>query len=66
MQDIHQIQAAIEALPHGEYARLREWFAQRDWKHWDKQIADDGRAGRLSFLAKEAAADKAAGRLRDL
>ena len=66
MVKVQEIQAAIEALPHTDYARLRRWFSQRDWKQWDKQIEADSEAGKLDFLLKEAAADKAAGRLREL
>jgi hypothetical protein len=66
MIKVQEIQAAIEALPHGDYARLRQWSTQRDWKQWDKQIETHSQAGKLDFLLKEAAADKAAGRLREL
>ena len=63
---VQEIQAAIEALPDKEYARLRQWFSKRDWEQWDKQIEADAGAGKLDFLLKDAAEDKAAGRLREL
>ncbi len=66
MIKIQEIQAAIESLPKEEYARLREWFIERDWEEWDKQIEVDSRAGKLDFLAKEALDEKAKDHLRNL
>jgi len=66
MIKVQDIQMAIEALPPQEYVRLRQWFSERDWKQWDRQIKTDSASGRLDFLLKEAAADKAGGHLRDL
>lgn len=66
MTKVEEIQAAIEALPESEYARLRQWFAVRDWEDWDKQIEEDSKSGRLDFLSREALEDKAKGELKDL
>ncbi len=66
MIKVHEIQKAIEALPPRDYTRLRQWFLKRDWQQWDKQIEADSDAGRLDFLIKEAAEEKAGGRLREL
>ncbi len=66
MIKFQEIQAAIESLPKEEYARLREWFIEKDWEEWDKQIEADSNSGKLDFLAKEALDEKAKGRLRDL
>ena len=66
MMKIEQIQREIEALPEKEFSRLRQWFAEKDWERWDKQISADVEAGRLDFLAAEAAAAKAQGKLREL
>ncbi|MBI3959611.1 MAG: hypothetical protein HY328_12450 [Chloroflexi bacterium] len=66
MLQIEQIQSEIEALPETDFARLRNWFAQKDWERWDKQLAADTAAGKLDFLRKEALAAKAQGTLRDL
>jgi len=43
-------------LPKQEYVNLRHWFAEKDWKIWDKQIKEDSNSGsgKLNFLAKEA------------
>jgi hypothetical protein len=57
MLQVKDIQTAIENLPRGEYARLRQWFAERDWAEWDKQIEADAEAGKLDFLIKEALAE---------
>ena len=61
MLQVKDIQTAIENLPQTEYARLRQWFAARDWAEWDKQIAADAEAGKLDFLIKEALDEKAQG-----
>lgn len=51
---VEEIQAAIESLPENEYARLRDWFFERDWDEWDEEIARDSEAGKLDFLIDEA------------
>jgi hypothetical protein len=66
MTKVQQIQEAIEALPREEYVRLRNWFTERDWKQWDKQIEEDSEAGRLDFLIEEALEEKTKGRLKEL
>ncbi len=66
MIEVQEIQAAIEALPKGEYARLRQWFSQRDWKQWDKEIEAHSETGKLDFLLREAEMDKSSGHLQDL
>ncbi|HSV99304.1 MAG TPA: hypothetical protein VLI39_03970 [Sedimentisphaerales bacterium] len=63
---MNQIKAAIEALPEEEYAQLRQWFSERDWRKWDEQIEADSESGRLDFLIQEALDEKAKGNLRDL
>ncbi|MER2528228.1 MAG: hypothetical protein ABTR07_09915 [Candidatus Competibacter denitrificans] len=56
----------IESLPPEQYARLRDWFTERDWALWDRQIEADAAAGKLDFLIDEALAEKARGALREL
>jgi hypothetical protein len=63
---VQEIQVAIESLPREEYVRLRQWFSERDWEQWDKQIEADSEAGRLDFLIKEAFAEKAKRHLKEL
>ncbi len=66
MTRVQEIQAAIESLPQEEYVRLRQWFSERDWAQWDKQIEADSERGKLDFLVKEALDEKAKGLLREL
>jgi hypothetical protein len=63
---IDAIKKAIEALPGEDYAQLRKWFSEKDWRKWDKQIAADSRAGKLDFLVREAFEGKRKGKLRGL
>ncbi|NCP16000.1 hypothetical protein GW866_03020 [bacterium] len=66
MTKVQEIQIAIESLPWEEYARLRQWFSERDWQQWDKQIEEDSEAGKLDFLIKDAFEEKVMGRLKEL
>ena len=66
MSSVEAIKKAIETLPDEDYARLRKWFSEKDWRKWDRQIAADSRAGKLDFLVKEAFDGKGKGKLRDL
>ncbi len=66
MTRIEQIQAEIEALPKEDFVRLREWFAEKDWLLWDKQIEADIADGKLDFLIEEAMTAKSQGKLKDL
>jgi hypothetical protein len=63
---IEEIQVAIESLPPEKYARLRQWFSERDWDQWDRQIEADSNVGKLDFLIKEALIQKKKGNLREL
>lgn len=58
---VEDIQAAIESLPYQEYRRLRQWFSERDWEKWDRQIEADSESGKLDFLIEEALNEKAKG-----
>ena len=66
MMQVEQLQREIEALPPKEFIRLRQWFADKDWERWDKQIEKDSAAGKLDFLVQEALSAKAHRKLRDL
>ncbi len=63
---VEEIQVAIESLPDQEYIRLRQWFSERDWEKWDRQIEADSESGRLDFLIEEALNEKAKGILKEL
>lgn len=58
MSKVEEIEATIEFLSEDEYARLREWFYERDREKWDKQIEMDSESGKLDFLIKEALDEK--------
>jgi len=66
MLTAEEIKKSIIQLPEKEYRKLRKWFSERDWEEWDKKIAQDAQAGRLDFLAEEAAREKKSGMLRKL
>ncbi len=66
MTRVQEIESAIEALSHAEYVKLREWFLERDWEQWDKEIEADANAGKLDFLIAEVHAEMKQGRLREL
>ncbi|NEO76742.1 hypothetical protein [Moorena sp. SIO4G3] len=66
MTKVEQIQAEIEALSKEDFVRLREWFAERDWLLWDKQLEADIADGKLDFLIEEAMTAKSEGKLQDL
>lgn len=66
MKQVEQIQSEIEALSQEDFRRLREWFAQKDWEIWDKQIEADSAKGKLDFLLEEAMKAKSQGKLGNL
>lgn len=66
MPKVEEIVSSIESLPKEEFGRLRDWFYERDWERWDRQIEEDSESGKLDFLVKEALDEKAAGTLKEL
>ena len=60
------IEKAVEALPPGELAEFRRWFAEFDAAAWDRQIEQDAVDGKLDQLAAEALADYRSGPAREL
>lgn len=66
MSIVAEIKERVDMLGPEQKAELRDWFLERDWADWDRQIADDLAAGRLDDLIAEAEADRAAGRAREL
>ena len=63
---LDDIKTAIEALPENEYVSLRNWFSERDWQRWDRQLEKDGRDGKLDFLIAEARTEKEQNKLGEL
>ena len=66
MGNIKSIEKAVEALPPGELAEFRRWFAEFDAAAWDRQIEQDAVDGKLDQLAAEALADYRLGPAREL
>ena len=66
MATVDEIKTAIESLPEKEFSELREWFSEKDWEKWDRQIESDSESGKLDFLIEEALEEKRTGKLRDL
>ena len=58
MLTVKEIGTAIEALPEKDYFRLQEWFSERDWNLWDKEVKADSESGKLDFLINEALDEK--------
>jgi hypothetical protein len=66
MTKIEDIKNVIISLPTDEYRQFRNWFLERDWEQWDKQIQADSESGKLNFLVEEAMDEKSRGKLSDL
>ncbi len=66
MANVDEIKTAIESLPEEEFVQLREWFSEKDWGKWDRQIEKDSGSGKLDFLIEEALEEKRTGKLKDL
>ncbi len=66
MSRVDKIKESIEALPEKDYVLLRQWFSEKDWEKWDKQIKADSELGKLDFLIKEALGEKEKGKLKEL
>jgi hypothetical protein len=66
MRKIEEIEEQIQKLSREEFAELREWFLEQDWKAWDAQIEADAKSGKLDALVSEAKAEYESGRARKL
>jgi len=66
MPNVEEIFSSIESLSKEEFARLREWFYERDWERWDREIEEDSKSEKLNFLVKEAFGEKADEKLKEL
>ena len=65
MSRIDEIKTAIEVLSEKDYIQLRQWFVEKDWRKWDRQIEMDSDSGKLDFLMKEALDEKDKGKLKE-
>ncbi|WP_416309593.1 hypothetical protein [Spirulina sp. 06S082] len=61
MANLEQIEAAILSLSSPELEKLKRWFFDLDYEHWDKQLEQDIAEGKLEALAREAIAEFATG-----
>lgn len=66
MRKIDEIEEQIQKLSRDEFAELREWILEQDWKAWDAQIEADAKSGKLDQLVSEAKAEYESGRAREL
>lgn len=66
MSKVEELEKAIEALPEEEFIQLRQWFSEKDWHKWDRQIEEDSKSGKLNFLLQEALEAKSKNKLREL
>jgi hypothetical protein len=66
MTTVEQITGAVKRLPTKDLARFRKWFAEYDAAVWDRQLEQDGSAGRLDVLTRAALRSHRAGRTRAL
>ncbi|OOP55788.1 MAG: hypothetical protein AYP45_12890 [Candidatus Brocadia carolinensis] len=66
MPKVDEIKEVIEALPDEEYIQLRQWFSEKDWEKWDRQIETNSESGQLDYLIREAFDEKAKGKLKEL
>jgi hypothetical protein len=48
-----EIERAVDGLSKEEYVEFRQWFLERDWQQWDRQIRSDSDTGKLDFLIRE-------------
>ena len=64
MTQVENIESIIEKLTEDEFKELRQWFMDKEWHKWNKQIAKDSEEGKLDFLIKEALEEKNQGKLK--
>ncbi len=66
MSTVEEIKAAIDRLSLSERAQLEKLLHGWEDDEWDRQIAEDARAGKLEKLIARVDAEIDAGDLRDL
>ena len=66
MRKVELIEQQIRELSSSEFAELREWVLEQDWKAWDAQIETDVRSGKLDKFIAEAKAEFDGGKARKL
>ncbi len=66
MRKIEEIEEQIKKLSSKEFAELRDWLLEHDWKAWDAQIEVDAKSGKLDRLVSEAKTEYESGGTRKL
>jgi len=66
MTKVEQLEHDVQSLSPQELASFRNWFAEYDWKAWDRQLEADVAAGKLDRQAAEALAEFERGETTDL
>ena len=64
--NVQELEQAVSRLSLAEFVQFAEWFAAYQQDIWDKQIAEDVKAGRLDRLIAQAHREFEAGRCRVL
>ena len=62
MTKVEELEKVVLSLPKKEYNEFRQWFLERDWEEWDREIEEDIKAGKLDFLVQEAIDAKQTGK----
>lgn len=57
MTKVEQLEREVQSLAPDELAAFRAWFAEYDWKVWDRQLEQDVAAGKFDRFAAEARAE---------
>ena len=66
MHKIEEIELQIQKLSPEEFAELKDWFLEQDWKAWDSKVEVDAGAGWLDEMVAEAKVEYESGRARKL
>ena len=66
MSTVERIEKEISELSPEEFAEIRDWILEQDWKSWDEQIEADVANGKLDRLFSESVADHDAGKSTEL
>ena len=53
MTTLEEIKTAVASLSKEDYSRFRQWFLDRDWAQWDREMDADVKSGKLDFLIQE-------------
>ena len=66
VRSVEEIEQAVDGLSEEEYVEFRQWFLERDWQEWDRQIGADSDSRKLDFLIREAKEGRADATTDDL